>query len=51
MNTGVFVDASLWIDKTEDCVLSGGLTSPFFVPKVSNVTLEYDSVLSNTLGM
>jgi hypothetical protein len=43
----------LWIDRGADCVLSGGSSSlsPFFVPKVNSIVLEYDQLLSSSFGV
>jgi hypothetical protein len=51
MNLAGVGDSSLWIVKGEECTLSDGLASPYFIPKVSGITVEYDSVLSTSFGM
>jgi hypothetical protein len=44
-------DTSSWISKAEDCTLSGGSSSPYFVPRISGVSIEYDKMLSSSFGM
>jgi hypothetical protein len=51
MNNAVSVDKSLWVDKASDCTLTGGLSSPYFIPKVSEVALKYDTLLSRSSGV
>jgi hypothetical protein len=51
MNTPLVADTSLWIYKSEECTLSGGLLSPHFIPKVTSITVEYDSLFSRFNGM
>jgi hypothetical protein len=51
VNSPIIADTSSWIDKDTDCTLSGTLTSPYFVPKVTSVVVEYDTLLSNSFGM
>jgi hypothetical protein len=51
MNMPGVGDSSLWIIKGTECTLSGGLVSPYFIPKVSGITMEYDSVLSSSFSM
>jgi hypothetical protein len=51
MNLPGVGDSSLWIVKGTECTLSDGLVSPYFIPKVNGITVEYDSVLSSSFGM
>jgi hypothetical protein len=51
MNTQFAVNESLWIDKTTDCILNGGTPSPFFIPKISEVMMEFDNLVSSSFGM
>jgi hypothetical protein len=50
MNLPSVDNSSLWILKDKECTLNGGSSSPYFVPKVNNITIEYDSVLSNSIS-
>jgi hypothetical protein len=51
MNIGNLDGTSLWIDRDTECTLNGGSPSPYFVPKIINITLEYDSLLSNSFSL
>jgi hypothetical protein len=51
MNLPGIGDSSLWIVKGAECTLSDGLASPYFIPKVTGITVEYDSVLSSSFSM
>jgi hypothetical protein len=50
VDPAIVADTAWWIDKGTDCTLSGGSSSPYFVPKVTSVWLEYDELLSSTFG-
>jgi hypothetical protein len=38
------------VDVAADCTLSGGSSSPYFIPKVSDVSLEYNQLLCISFG-
>jgi hypothetical protein len=51
MNLPGVGDSSLWIVKGAECTITDGLASPYFIPKVSGITLEYNSVLGSTFSL
>lgn len=50
-NVGGVGDLSSWIDQDTKCTLTNQMLSPYFIPKVNSITLEYDAVLSSSFGM
>jgi hypothetical protein len=50
MNILAGTSESLWIDKTEDCTLNGASTSPYFIPKINEVSLRYDEMSGKSSG-
>jgi hypothetical protein len=46
-------EQSLWIDKGADCIFNSDSVNeiPYFVPKINNISLEYESVVRRWSGL